>query len=210
MEKLTKRLIIFLLIGIILTVAPLIYSFRPQLSSNVEHWAFIASYFGGIMSPYIAVLALIALLSTLKQQSDQIALLKKQTQSNQIETMLSKIECDFATPLKETLLNLKIRGKEINYTFLDPITALAFPRWEEVIPNIDDLDPSKEYDYLSQEIMQLDLYTSASSYLKLIKVYAEKHEAITGSNILSAYYKKKYKTPYKRLHQKGFLKEPWE
>lgn len=210
MEKLTKVLLLLLIVGITLTTFPLLYTFSPKLSNNVSHWASIASYFGGIMSPYIAALGLIGLISTLKQQSKQLLQLERQAQCGRIESMIQKIENDFVAPLKEKSLHLKIGEKEVIYTCLDPLMQIAFPNWHIAIPSSDSLDPNAEYNYLSDEVISYELYKTAGSYLKLLKIYAEEHESLTYSNTLSAYYKKKYKYPYARLYEKGFLKEPWE
>jgi hypothetical protein len=210
MSKLTRFLIIALIVGVIVIITPLLITFTPQLSANVNHWSAFGSYVGGLLSPYIAALALIGLISTIQQQAKQISKLEKQNQCNQLESMIHKIETDFKTDLSSTILNLEVSGKKVEgYTCLDPLCIVAFPNWDKVIPSFDVLEEDIEYSLHSQEIKLFELFGSAAGNLNQLRLYVDKHEKLSGSNVLSKYYKRKYKVPFQRLYDKGFLKHTW-
>ena len=95
MSKLTRNLIIALISGVIIIVTPLLIVFTPQLSVNVNDWSALGSYVGGLLSPYIAALALLGLISTIKQQAKEVSILEKHNQCNQLELIIHKIESDF-------------------------------------------------------------------------------------------------------------------
>lgn len=210
MSKLTRNLIIALISGVIIIVTPLLIVFTPQLSVNVNDWSALGAYVGGLLSPYIAALALLGLISTIKQQAKEISILEKHNQCNQLELIIHKIESDFKTDLSNTDLNLEIKGKKIEgYSCLDPLCNIAFPDWGEVIPNFDDLHEVKKYDLEGQEIKLFGLYGSAGGNLNQLRIYVDKHEKLSGSNTLSKYYKRKYKTPHQRLFDKGFIIKAW-
>ena len=86
---------------------------------------------------------------------------------------------------------------------------IAFPDWGEVIPNFGDLREGEKYDLEEQKIKLFGLYGSAGGNLNQLRIYVDKHEKLSGSNTLSKYYKRKYKTPYKRLLNKGFITKDW-
>jgi hypothetical protein len=205
MSKLTLILIFALIGGVILIITPLLITFTPQLSANVDHWSALGSYVGGLLSPYIAALALLGLISTIQQQAKQISKLEKNNQCNQLESMIHKIEIDFKTDLSNTNLNLEVKG----YSCLDPLCNPVFPNWDKVIPSFSDLDEKKEYSLDSQEVMLFGLFGSAAGNLNQLRIYVDKHEKLSGSNVLSKYYERKYKVPFQRLRDKGFIKQVW-
>jgi hypothetical protein len=187
--------IILTLIAFLVVLTPYLLKFNLQFSENSQDWANFGSYVGGALSPIIATLALFGLgLSIYHQQ--------KQMNINQIESSIRNIESDFISGLKSTSVTIKDR----QFTCYEVLTALDFPCWKEVIPHKDAIDSEKSYDYFNDELRLFEVFGVAAGNLNQLRLYANKHEEVSKTNILSKYYARKYKVASLRFTEMGHLK----
>ena len=53
------------------------------------------------------------------------------------------------------------------------------------------------------------MFATATGQLNQLRTLVEKYDEISGNNILSLYYIKKYKIAFERLYSKGLIDEVW-
>lgn len=210
MRKLTTKLTIVLAIGTLIILSPWLITFPWSLSHRAEDWSSFGGYFGGLMSPFVAALALVALIDTIRQQQHQISLTKTQSNKSDVLKIIEKLENDYISILKGFPIELTI-GKEVcHYTAFDCLDKLTFPEWDSIIVSTKDIDRSESYSYNDDRLLRLEVFGKAGGYLNQLRKYVDIFDELAKSNALSQYYQWKYKHHLERYNEKGMIIEKWE
>ena len=201
---------IVVLVCIMATVAsillPYTCKFGTSLSSNSSDWANFGSYFGGILSPIIATFALLGLGITINQQGKQLASLTQQLQLNQIENTIRSIENDFNNCLNGG--TFVFSGQ--TYTYIDLLMHVAISLGEQAIPPASSLTERREK-LTDEQIVLISTISSASGHLNQLRLYVNEHRTLSGNNIISKYYERKYHNAVNKLSKLGYWEgdKPW-
>lgn len=198
------------LAGIALSLVPWIITFSPEgLSSDPADWAYFGGYFGGLMSPFFAALALVALLGNIHYQQKQINMTRNQSNKSDVLLVIDKLEEDYETTLKSFPIELSIGDERHRYTAFDCLDRLTFPEWEEVLVSQSDIDLSKSYPYNDDRLLRFELFGRAAGNLNQLRIYVELFDNLAKNNALSKYYHRKYKTHFERFEAKGLVRK-WD
>jgi hypothetical protein len=206
MRRTVISFVILATLAIVIVVTTYTFNFSFDLSDDSSKWAEFGSYFGGVLSPIVATLALLALCITIEQQTKQISLLNKQVNLSDMKSSIEKTEADFVETLKAMNLTFENDNKD-TYTCYDSLIAAAFPHWEKVVPLRESIHATKEYDFASNEIKLFEVYGAAAGHLNQLRIYVNMISEVSDNNIVSKYYERKYKVAYTRLVKQGYLEE---
>lgn len=213
MKLTTTTIIVGILIATALVVAPWAVVFHGSWSSNTSDWSSFGSYFGGVLSPLIAAFALIALLHTIKQQQEQIEQLKRQGAKEDIWRVIEKIEKDFEIVLRRYPIKANIAGRVYEYSGLDVAFNITFIEYPKVMVNQADVEASLgEKESIPRDnpaFHAYEMFAMAAGHLNQLRIYVEKYAEIAGNNGVSKYFQRKYKIPYERFVERGYLKKTW-
>ena len=211
--KLTTTVIVGTLVGAALVVAPWVAVFHGPLSNNAGDWSAFGGYLGGVLSPLIAAFALIALLHTIKQQQGQIEQLMRQGTKEDLWRVIEKIEKDFETALRRYPIKVNISGQVYEYSGLDVAFNITFMEYPKVMVNQADVEKSlEEKESLPRDdpgCHAFEMFAMAAGHLNQLRIYVEKYAETAGNNGMSKYFQRKYKIPYERFVERGYLKETW-
>ena len=212
--KITTALFVAMLVGIILITAPWAFIFHASLSSNTADWAAFGDYIGGVLSPLIAAFALIAFLRTISQQETQIKLLLDQYVKDDIWRVIEKVEKDFETALMRYPIKVHTAGKIQEYSGFDIVfNPTAAIESQQVMVNEAELllymKVQKEVPTNDPKLLAYEMFSLAAGQLNQLRIYVERHSEFAGSNAMKKYFQRKYKVPYERFVERGYLKEPW-
>jgi hypothetical protein len=207
--KITNILLTFalLIVFFVAVAAPFLFTFSIHLSSYIAYWSDFGGYFGGIMSPLVAALALIALMKTLGQQQTQINIMKNQSNKAEILVVIGKLEDDYLSTLKNFEFNFIIGPDAYRETAFNIIDRHTFASWEEVIISAVELEPNQEYKFNDDRLRRAEVFGVAAGNLNQLRIYVEKYDELSGSNVMSKYYAKKYKHHFFRYITKNILKK---
>lgn len=202
-----------LFIGTAAALLPWALTFWGSSSTDPASWGQFGDYLGGTLATLISMLALVALLFTFGQQQKQIDLLIKQATKSDILTAIDRLEADFDKALKRYPIRIVSPNGQSEVSASDVLFNLRFLQYAKVIPNKDELAESADkeggIDGDDIRIQCLEMFGMAAGELNQIRIYSEQLEAITGSNVLSRYYERKYRFAYKRLSERGYLSKKW-
>ncbi len=211
--KTINLIIILTILAFISVVAPWVFTFYGDLSTSSNDWASFGSYIGGTLSPIISLMALIGLLHTINQQQKQINNLSTQATKEDLFKIIVKIEDDFFKNLNQYPIILNTENKSHSYSAESVLLDLSFLKSNEVIFNEDDFKKHMHKNGNVQlddpAILSLGMFATATGQLNQLRLLVTQYDSIANDNILTLYYKRKYKTAYSRLHSKGLIKEPW-
>ena len=211
--KLTTTVIFGTLVGATLVVAPWVAVFHGPLSNNASDWSAFGGYLGGILSPLVAAFALIALLHTINQQQEQIEQLKRQGTKEDLWRVIEKIEKDFEIALRCYPIKLNISGKVYEYSGFDVAFNITFMDYQKVMVNRVDVEKSIDGKEIIPRddpvILAYEMFGMAAGHLNQLRIYVEKYAETAGNNGMPKYFQRKYKIPYERFVERGYLKETW-
>lgn len=196
-----------IVIAIIATVLlPYIFMFPTSLSRDSSDWADFGSYFGGVLSPIIAAFALIGLGITINQQGKQLASLTQQLQLTQLENTIRSIENDFNSCLNGGTFTFS--GQ--TYTYIDLLMHAAISIGEQAIPPLNSLTEKREL-LTDDQIILVSAISSAAGHLNQLRLYVNEHRKLSGNNIISKYYERKYHNAVVKLSKLGYWEgdKPW-
>lgn len=183
------------------------------ISRKPSEWAYFGDYFGGTLSSLISALALIALLVNLKQQQTQISHLKRQMAKEDMIKAIDRLEMDFDSLLSKDAITLNGDDGSTTINARDVLFSVSFQSYKEVLINeaefIGSIDESASAHRDDSRVKVFEMFSLAAGELNQIRIYAEELEKLTGNNVLSRYYHRKYKTAYERLLEKGILSKQW-
>lgn len=213
--KIIPALFVAILVSIVLVVLPWVAIFSGSLSNAPADWAAFGDYFGGTLSPLIAAFGLVALLHTIRQQGVEITLLRKQNAKDDIWRVIEKVEKDFEYVL--TRYPIKIHyGEQIReYSGLDiafnPTAAIEYKQImmtsDELLNYVQDKNgvPSS-----NSKIIAYETFALASGHLNQLRIYVEEYSEIAEHNVIKKYFHRKYKVPYERFLERGYIKDVWD
>ncbi len=212
--RITSTLLLSALAGVALVTAPWMFIFHGALSDNSADWAAFGGYFGGVLSPLIAALALVALLRTINQQEGQIKLLREQNAKEDIWHIIEKIEHDFETTLRRYPINIHTASRSYQCSGFDIAFNIAAIEYKQAMVNEADFIKSMEgKDHIASvddNLLAFEMFSSAAGELNQLRIYVEKYSEIAEHNAMTKYFQRKYKIPYARFVERGFLKEVWK
>jgi len=210
--KLIKTIIGITTLATISVLVPWVIVFFGSISSDPTNWASFGSYVGGTLSPIIALMALIGLLYTIIQQQKQIENLGKLAAKEDLFRVIEKIENDFYKNLKRYPITLTINGEIHPYSAVDVLFDLSFLNYKKVIKNADDLKEHIEKEtiqFADPTMLVSDMFATATGHLNQLRTFVKSYDELSNNNALSLYYIGKYKIAFKRLYEKGLIKELW-
>lgn len=212
--KLTTTVLVGTLLGAALALAPWAMVFHGPLSNSASDRAAFGGYLGGVLSPLIAAFALIALLRTIEQQQIQIEQLQRQGAKEDIWRVIEKIENDFEAVLRRHPIKANYGGRVYEYSGLDVVFNITFMEYDQVMLNKADVEKSFEgKEHIPRDdphIYAFEMFGMAAGHLNQLRLYVEKYAEIAGSNAMSKYFQRKYKIPYQRFVERGYLEETWD
>lgn len=214
--KLAWTIFIATICGAVLAIVPWLLTFRAtSLPPNPEQWSAFGSYVGGLLSPFIAALALIAFLKTVSQQQEQIEQLRLQGAKEDLWRAITKIESDYEQVLKGLPVTVKVGDKTYGFTAMDVVARMSFLAYQSAMVNEADLkralaehDGNLPRDHPS--IASFETFGMAAGHLNQLRLFVEKHDEIAHNNALTKYFYRKHKLAYDRLLERGFLKDKWQ
>ncbi len=134
-------------------------------------------YFGGVLSPIIAILALIALLYTITQQQKQINCLKAEGSKKDLFQAINNIEKDIEKALIRYPINIKSNGSERKYTAEDMLFNITFQNYKEVISNKDDanaaIDEKENIYKLHPAILSFEMFGIVAGHINQLRLYVK-------------------------------------
>ena len=211
--KITTAFFVAILVGIALVIVPWVVMFYGSLSSKPADWAAFGDYFGGVLSPLIAAFGLVALLHTIRQQGMEIKLLRDQNVKDDIWRVIEKIEKDFEDVLKRYPINVHTSGQIQKHSGLDIAFNLTAIEYKQVMVNEADIlsytEGKEGVPSDDSNVLAYEMFASAAGHLNQLRIYVEKYSEIAGSNVMTKYFQRKYKVPYGRFVERGYLKEAW-
>jgi uncharacterized membrane protein len=211
--KLTTTVILGTMVAAALVIAAWVAVFHGPLSDNANDWSAFGGYFGGILSPLIAALALIAFLHTIKQQQVQIEQLKRQGTKEDLWRVIEKIEKDFEIALRRYPIKLHTSGQIYEYSGFDVAFDISFVDYQKVMINTDDVVKSIEgretFPRDDPGILAIEMFGMAAGHINQLRIYVEKYAEVAGNNSMTKYFQRKYKIPFERFVERGYLKETW-
>ncbi|MDD5393247.1 MAG: hypothetical protein PHE17_09530 [Thiothrix sp.] len=206
----TSFVLLLLIIGVAL---PWVYTFYGELSTNTADWSSFGSYMGGILSPLVAGLALFSLIKTVNQQQDQIDVLHKQSEREDILKAIEKIELDFEKVLTNVPITYLIGSETSTCSGLDMINDITFDSYATALPDGDYLKKAlQDNNKLKKTDQNVTLHAAlaiAAGHLNQIRLYTEAHNKISSTNAMYKYYQRKYRIPYGRLRELNYIKKEW-
>jgi hypothetical protein len=85
--------------------------------------------------------------------------------------------------------------------------------YDKVMINQSDVEKSIEgKEFIPRDdphIHAFEMFGMAAGHLNQLRIYVEKYAEIAGSNAMLKYFQRKYKIPYQRFVERGYLKEAW-
>jgi hypothetical protein len=217
--KIIIALVIGMLISIALVIVPWAIDFIGPLPDDPQHWAQFGDYVGGTLSSLIAALGLVALIYTLRQQQEQINQLRKQAAKEDLLKAIEKLEDDFYKSLTRYPIKMHWSGKTMEFSGIDVVFSPSFIEYKEVLITTDeildlinkagDVKATGGFERDDPKILALEMFNFAAGHLNQIRLYANKLDEMSGNNVLSKYYQRKYSIPYQRFLERGILKESW-
>ena len=203
-----------------MVTVPYIIFFSGPLSGEQQNWAQFGDYVGGTLSPLLAALALIALLYTLRQQQEQINQLRKQAVKEDLLRAIEKLEEDFEKSLSRFPIRLPLPKRTLEFSGWDVVFSPSFIEYKEAMVNEADImaiinaaggvNAPVGFQRDDPKIHAYEMFGLAAGHLNQIRIYANNLDQASGNNALSKYYQRKYKVPYDRFLERGFVKEPWD
>ncbi|MBB3232901.1 hypothetical protein [Halomonas stenophila] len=187
-----------------------------------------ATYFGGIMTPIIAFLSLMAFLRTLgqqqelmaqqeehlKQQQSQLVALENGAKKADLFQVIDRLDQDFEKLTKDKVIRLsRLQGADVA-TVYDLLNEVGETNWKGAIPDrskfgefgdriMGSFEESKP-DVLEPLSIWRVAYVAASMLIQL-RLYLDEHDRIAGSTALTEYYISKYQVAYYHLADKHYL-----
>ncbi|MBB3190654.1 hypothetical protein [Halomonas cerina] len=194
-----------------------------------------AIYYGGVMTPIIALISLMAFLRTLGQQNylikqqeeqlknqkeqlkiqeEQLSSLKRDAEKTGIFQVVDRLDRDLNELAKSRAVQVKA-GKGCHAkTVFDLLKDVGGREWNK-LPECKKFGPRQEaimngFDIDPEEdesVKAWDTASMAAIMLTNLRLYLEKHDELAENSVLSKYYALKYQTFYYRLARKGYLEK---
>jgi hypothetical protein len=181
-------------------LGPYFYNVSSHFSLESKEWANFGSYFGGVLSPIVASLALLGLGVTISQQSKQFKGLTKQLKLTQLENTIRNIENDFTRCLSGNTFSFS----DQTYSYEDLLMHVAISSGEKAIPPFESLTKDRE-SLDENQIILISTIATAAGHLNQLRLYVNKHYEVSGTNVISKYYERKYTNAVTKLISLGYL-----
>tara|TARA_R110001606_G_C15285091_1_gene640972 strand:+ start:64 stop:687 length:624 start_codon:yes stop_codon:yes gene_type:complete len=193
-------IILLIALAFVAVLLPYIFTFSLPLSLRSQDWANFGSYIGGTLSPLIATLGVLGLGITIYQQGKQLDSFSKQLNLTQLENTIRSIENDFISCLNSR--TFEFEGQL--YTYEDLLMDLAISSAEKSIPAKASLEENRSK-LTANEIIFIGIIGAAAGHLNQLRIYVNQHYELSGNNIISKYYERKYKNAHDKLIRLDYL-----
>ncbi|GHC17065.1 hypothetical protein [Aidingimonas halophila] len=176
-------------------------------SHEVESFAI---YFGGIMTPFIAFLSLVAFLRTLHQQQEQIEELRRQARKSELRRMIEQVDHDFESHMKSIVIDAPQLGD--NITAHEIISNILIPKWhwERVLLEKWELEKDAVENVQEPDMHLIWLFHGfgvGAGHLNQLRLYVKEHDDIVSNNMMTKYYARKHNVAFERFKERGWLTE---
>lgn len=100
------------ILSILIVAGSYIVNFHGKISGDIDDWAKLGDYFGGLINPFIAFLALIGIVYAMKNSRETLELSKKELEETRKELSLSrKAQQSQAKVAEEQIKNMSIQSR---------------------------------------------------------------------------------------------------
>lgn len=111
-------------------------------------------------------------------------------------------------------IKVHVAGQTREYSGLDIVfnPTVIIESKQVMVSEADFLLYMKEQKAISTndpKLLAYEMFSLAAGQLNQLRIYVEKHSEFAGSNAMKKYFQRKYKVPYERFVERGYLKEPW-
>ncbi|MDO9179020.1 MAG: hypothetical protein Q7U16_12015 [Agitococcus sp.] len=204
------KIILILVIATLIIALPWVLTFwNGHISNLPSDWGVFGDYVGGTLATFTSILALVALLYTLNSQQKQINLIIKQANKSDILAAIDRLEKDFQICLNRYPIKLeRPNGVREDVTGFDVLFNITI-EYKYIITPKEKIKETEEYHTNNPNIRMFEMFGIAAGELNQIRLYCELLEKITESNLLSRYYHRKYRLPYERLRETGYITVEW-
>lgn len=150
------------------------YVLDYEISKEVDDWAHLGSYFGGVVGPALSFISLIMLIKTLELQNAANSDLRTEAKSNENSRKIESFETTFFHLIsiqREHFENLRIKQKKTSSTGTASVVTL-----EESIEAIRDKggDDKAVKKYLEDSDENEDVYNSIRVFYNLVNLVMNK------------------------------------
>lgn len=212
--KISTFLLLGTLVGVVIVLVPWVLTFHGALSEQTADWSAFGGYFGGVLSPIIATLALIAFLKTIKQQEAQIESLREQSVKEDIWRAIEKIEKDFEVSLRRYPIKIHTKDNTYELSGFDLAFNATAVEYKQAMVNTAELLKALEekngIDRHDARLLGCEMFSIAAGELNQLRIFVEKYDEVAGNNAMTKYFQRKYKVPYARFVERGYLDKLWE
>ncbi len=207
---LVLKMILLLFIAALIIVLPWVLTFwNVGISNFPSDWGVFGDYLGGTLATFTSMLALVALIYTYNSQQKQINLMLKQANKSDILAAIDRLEKDFYNCLNRYPIRLVMQnGFREDITGFDVLFNITI-EYKNIIAPKDKIKETDEYCKSNPHILMFEMFGVAAGELNQIRLYCELLEKITDTNLLSRYYHRKYRLPYERLREAGYITVEW-
>ena len=195
----------------LLIIIPWVLNFWDNsISINPDKWGVFGDYIGGTLATVASIFSLFALLQTLKSQQKQIEFMQKQNLEKDTQHSIDRLEKDLVNTLNRYPILIQRRnGVEQQISGYDTLFNLTI-NYQQIIPRKDSICLTETYSTSDPKVLMFEMFGLAAGELNQIRKHCIFLEEISTNNILSSYYHRKYKIPYQRLLDMGYLEKNWE
>ena len=215
------RLFTIVLLGLLFVVflgsAALVVFDSSVLTTVIEpnHLAAYGTLIGGVLTPITIMVAAFALLQ--RERAHQAEMKSLQSQSNRLDLMrfIQKIEKDIQTALEKLTINVTYKPEKVNATGTDAFLNLTFLEWQAVIPSkkqVEDRLNASNGQVVRNEplIICYEAFSTIAIYLNSLRQYCQEHDKLSGTNMTTLYFLRKYRVGIQRLSDQGYGVQEWK
>lgn len=176
-------------------------------SDEVESFAI---YFGGIMTPFIALLSLVAFLRTLHQQQEQIEELRRQARKGDLRHMIEQVDHDFESHMKSIVIDAPELGDNITANEIASNATIPKWHWERVLLEKEEFEKNAFENAQDPDMHLIWLFHGfgiGAGHLNQLRLYVQEHDHIARNNMMTNYYARKHDVAFERFKERDWLAE---
>ncbi|WP_342630560.1 hypothetical protein [Marinobacter alkaliphilus] len=206
-----------LLLVTLLGFAALLVFKISVLPTEIEpaHFAAYGTLIGGVLTPMTIIVAAFALLQ--RERAHQAEMKNLQSQSNRLDLMrfIQKIEKDIQNALDKLTINVTYKQEDIHATGNDAFLNLTFLEWPAVIPSEKQVKErlkasNGQVSRNEPLIICYEAFSTITIYLNSLRQYCEEHDRLSGTNMTTLYFLRKYRIGIQRLSDQGYGVHKWK
>ncbi|WP_156500028.1 hypothetical protein [Ectothiorhodospira sp. BSL-9] len=216
MRPFTIVLLGFLLVIFLGSVALVVFD-NSVLPTSIEpnQLAAYGTFIGGVLTSITIMVAAFALLQ--RERAHQAEMKSLQSQSNRLDLMrfVQKIEKDIQAELDKLTINVTYKQEQVNATGTDAFLNITFLEWRAVIPSEkqvkDRLHASNGQVSRNESlVICYEAFSTITIYLNSLRQYCQEHDKLSGTNMTTLYFLRKYRVGIERLSDQGYGVQEWK